>query len=145
MVLVVLIPGMGDEVQGMKAGLAEIADILVVNKADLPGADETVQQLRALFSDFEILPTSAINDDGIQGLVDCIEKHRGKSLGNGHYQRKRLSLCRRELLALLGRRLVTELTKRIDDHALDETVKRIAARQVDPYSEAEEIARRLGF
>jgi len=55
LVVVVLIPEMGDEVQGMKAGLAEIADILVVNKADLPGADVTVQQLKAIFSDFDIL------------------------------------------------------------------------------------------
>lgn len=145
MVLVVLIPEMGDEVQSMKAGLAEIADIVVVNKADLPGADVTVQQLRALFSEFEILPTSAINNDGTHRLVDVIETHRLNSLGNGRYQRKRLSLCRQELLSLLGRRLVTGLTKRIDDHALDERVKRIAERQVDPYSEAEEIARKLGF
>ena len=60
MVVVVLTPQMGDEVQGMKAGLAEIADILVVNKADLSGADETVQQLTALFADedFLILATS---------------------------------------------------------------------------------------
>jgi LAO/AO transport system kinase len=67
MVVVVLTPQMGDEVQGMKAGLAEIADILVVNKADLSGADETLQQLKALFADedFHIVATSAIKDQGI--------------------------------------------------------------------------------
>jgi LAO/AO transport system kinase len=145
MVVVVLLAAMGDDVQGMKAGLAEIADILVVNKADLPGADVTVQRLRALFGGLEIISTSAINNGGTAGLVEIIEKHRLKSLGNGHYQRRRLSLCREELLALLRQRLVTQLTTRIDDAALDERVKRIAERRVDPYSEADQIARKLGF
>jgi GTPase len=145
LVVVVLIPEMGDEVQGMKAGLAEIADILVVNKADLPGADVTFQQLKAIFSDFDILLTSAINHDGVRQLVDDIEKHRLKNLRNGDHHRKRLSLCREELLALLRQRLVIQLTQRIDDHLLDERVKRIAERRLDPYSEVEDLARRLGF
>jgi LAO/AO transport system kinase len=144
-VVLVLIAAMGDEVQGMKAGLAEIADILVVNKADLPGADVTVQRLRALFNGLEIISTSAINNDGSAELVETIEKHRLKSLGNGRYQRRRLSLCREELLALLRQRLVTQLTKKIDDAELDDRVKRIAERRVDPYSEADQIARKLGF
>ena len=145
LVVVVLIPEMGDEVQGMKAGLAEIADILVVNKADLPRADVTVQQLKAIFSDFDILLTSAINHDGVRRLVDDIEKYRLKNLRNGDHHRKRLSLCREELLALLRQRLVIQLTQRIDDHLLDERVQRIAERRVDPYSEVEDLARRLGF
>jgi LAO/AO transport system kinase len=145
LVVVVLIPEMGDEVQGMKAGLAEIADILVVNKADLPGADVTFQQLKAIFSDFDILLTSAINHDGVRQLVDDIEKHRLKNLRNGDHHRKRLSLCREELLSLLRQRLVIQLTQRIDDHLLDERVKRIAERRLDPYSEVEDLARRLGF
>ena len=145
LVVVVLIPEMGDEVQGMKAGLPEIADILVVNKADLPGADVTVQQLKAIFSDFDILLTSAINHDGVRQLVDDIEKHRLKNRRNGDHHRKRLSLCREELLSLLRQRLVTQLTQRIDDHLLDERVKRIAERRIDPYSEVEDLARRLGF
>src|SRR5262249_47552231 len=90
MVVVVLTPQMGDEVQGMKAGLAEIADILVVNKTDLSGADETVQQLKASFAneDFHILGAPAINDQGIDSVVDRIEEHRKKSLDNGKYQRR---------------------------------------------------------
>ena len=144
-VVVVVIPEMGDEVQAIKAGLAEIADLIVVNKADLPGAEMTLQQLKALFSDFDILPTSALSDDGTRRLVDVIETHRINSLGNGHHQRKQLSLCREELLALLRQRILAQLTRRIDDHILHQRVKRIAERRGNPYSEAEEIARRLGF
>jgi LAO/AO transport system kinase len=145
MVVVVLTPQMGDEVQGMKAGLAEIADILVVNKADLSGADETVQQLKALFAneDFHILATSAIKDQGIDSLVDRIEEHRKKSLDNGKYQRRRLSLSRQELLSLLREKVFAELAKKIGDDSLEAQVKLIAERQIDPYSAVDKLARRI--
>jgi LAO/AO transport system kinase len=147
MVVVVLAPQMGDEVQGMKAGLAEIADILVVNKADLSGADETVQQLKALFADedFHILATSAIKDQGIDLLVDRIEDHREKSLDNGKYQRRRLSLSRQELLSLLREKIFAELAKKIGDDSLEAQVKLIAERRVDPYSAVDKLARRVGM
>ena len=145
MVVVVLTPQMGDEVQGMKAGLAEIADILVVNKADLSGAEETVQQLKALFADedFHILATSAIKDQGIDSLVDCIEEHGKKSLDNGKYQRRRLSLSRQELLSMLREKVFTELAKKIGDESLEAQVRLIAERQIDPYSAVEKLARRI--
>ncbi|HEY6367741.1 MAG TPA: methylmalonyl Co-A mutase-associated GTPase MeaB [Candidatus Binatia bacterium] len=143
MVVVVLTPQMGDEVQGMKAGLAEIADILVVNKADLSGADETVQQLKAWFADedFHIMATSAIKDEGIDLLVDRIEEHRKKSLDNGKYQRRRLSLSRQELLSLLREKVFAELAKKIGDDSLEAQVRLIAERQIDPYSAVDKLAR----
>jgi len=147
MVVVVLTPQMGDEVQGMKAGLAEIADILVVNKADLTGADETVQQLEALFADedFHIVATSAIKNQKIDLLVECIEQYRKESVDNGKYQSKRLDLCRQELLSLLREKVFAELAKKIADDSLETQVKMIAERQKDPYSAVEEIAKRIGI
>jgi LAO/AO transport system kinase len=147
MVVVVLAPQMGDEVQGMKAGLAEIADILVVNKADLPGADETVQQVKALYADedFDTLTTSAIKDQGIDALVDRIEEHRKKSHDNGKYQRRRLSLSRQELLSLLREKVFAELAKKIGNDSLEAQVKLIAERQIDPYSAVDKLARRIGI
>jgi LAO/AO transport system kinase len=147
MVVVVLTPQMGDEVQGMKAGLAEIADILVVNKADLSGADETVQQLEALFADedFHIVATSAIKNQKIDRLVECIDQHRKESVDNGKYQSKRLDLCRQELLSLLREKVFAELAKKIADDSLETQVKMIAERQKDPYSAVEEIAKRIGI
>jgi LAO/AO transport system kinase len=143
MVVVVLTPQMGDEVQAMKAGLAEIADILVVNKADLSGADETVQQLKALFADedFHLLAVSAIKDQGIDLLVDRIEEHRKKSLDNGKYQRRQLSLSRQELLSLLREKVFAELAKKIGDDSLEAQVKLIAERKIDPYSAVDKLAR----
>jgi putative protein kinase ArgK-like GTPase of G3E family len=105
----------------------------------------TVQQLRALFCEFDIVATSAINDSGTEQLVDVIERHRVQSLGNGAFHRKRLQLCREELLALLRQRFAARLKKWIDDHTLDLGAKRIAEGRVDPYSEVEAIAKRLGF
>ena len=82
--VVVSAPGLGDDIQAMKSGLLEIADILVVNKADRPGADETVQQLRgavsirsASSSDVAVLKVSAVRGDGIADLTAAIEaQHR---------------------------------------------------------------------
>jgi len=147
LVVVVLMPEMGDEVQGMKAGLAEIADLLVVNKTDLAGADRTIGQLQALFGDSDILimPASALNDEGTQLLVQSIEERRTRSLGNGSYQRKRLDLCRQELLSLLQERVVAELAKRIGEGALERQLKRVVGRQIDPYSAVEELAKKLSL
>ena len=143
MVVIVLTPQIRDEVQAMKAGLTEIADILVVNKADLSGADETVQQLKALFADedFHLLAVSAIKDQGIDLLVDRIEEHRKKSLDNGKYQRRQLSLSRQELLSLLREKVFAELAKKIGDDSLEAQVKLIAERQIDPYSAVDKLAR----
>ncbi|MBI2367774.1 MAG: methylmalonyl Co-A mutase-associated GTPase MeaB [Deltaproteobacteria bacterium] len=147
LVVVVLMPEMGDEVQGMKAGLAEIADLLVVNKTDLAGADKTMGELQTLFGDSDILimPASALNDEGTQLLVRSIEERRTRSLGNGSYQRKRLDLCRQELLSLLQERVVAELAKRIGEGALERQLKRVVGRQIDPYSAVEELAKKLSL
>jgi LAO/AO transport system kinase len=144
-VLLVLVPDMGDEIQAMKAGVTEIADLLVVNKADLPGADLTVQQLRAAFSTVEVVTTAASNGDGIEQLVDAIEKHRVESIANGEYAHTQFRLCREELLDLLRQRVMRRLAAKMNDPALDEIVRRIAERRLDPYTQLDVIAEKLGF
>ena len=92
--IVVCPPGLGDEVQAIKAGILEIADLLVVNKADLPGAEVTARELREMLrlragsrSDVAVIRTSATNGDGIAALVDGLAAH---AAGNG--TGRRLSL-----------------------------------------------------
>lgn len=147
LVVVVLAPEMGDEVQAMKAGLAEIADILVVNKADLPGADATFERLKALFADgdISIIAASALRNEGIQSLLDSIDKHRTRSLANGSYQTNRLRLCRQEVLSLLGERLIAQWEKRIGGAALDKQIKLVAERRTDPYSAVDELVKKIGL
>jgi LAO/AO transport system kinase len=144
-VVVVLTPQMGDEVQFLKAGLAEIAHILVVNKADLLGADDTLRQLKAFFGeeDLPIVSTSATQSEGITLLMALIEKHRRESLDNGSYQNKRIHLCRQELLSLLREKVFARLAKKIADSSFETEVKRVAEGQTDPYSAADRLARRI--
>lgn len=146
-VVIVLNPEMGDEVQVMKAGLVEIADILVVNKADLPGADVTLQQLKSLLGheDISIIATSALRNEGIQSLVDSIREHRATSLRNGDHQAQRLRLCRVEILSLLRERFIAELEKRIDRATLDKQIELIAERRMDPYTALDKLLKELGL
>jgi LAO/AO transport system kinase len=97
--VVVLTPAGGDEVQAMKAGVMEVADILVVNKADLPGADALMTQLQAVTTiasrgrlDTPALRTVATKGDGIVELAEAIEEHRRKLETSGELERRRAIL-----------------------------------------------------
>lgn len=146
-VLVVLSPWTGDEIQGMKAGLLEAADILVVNKADLPGAEELLQQLRGLFdeSTLPILKTSALKNEGIRLLVEELGSHRRALLASGDHRKRNASISRRQLLCLLEERLMARFLGRVDKKSIEKCVERIAGRQLDPYTAAEEILAKNGL
>lgn len=144
LVVVVLTPHMGDEIQSMKAGLVEIADIIVVNKSDLLGTEETVQQLTSLFGDSEtsILAASLFKDESIRALVENIEARRLESLRNGDDQQRRLNLCRQEILSLLREKWLARLAAKIGADSIEHEVKRTAERLTDPYSAVEAIAKK---
>jgi LAO/AO transport system kinase len=112
--VVVVAPGLGDDIQAMKAGLLEIADILVVNKSDRPGADRAAAELRAALgmrvtarSDVPVLKTSAARGEGIDALVDAIEAAIGGAAAcAGHERRRRRA---RTLIARQAAEIVTRL------------------------------------
>ncbi len=145
LVVVVLTPHMGDEIQSMKAGLVEIADIIVVNKSDLLGTEETVQQLTSLFGDSEtsILAASLFKDESIRALVENIEARRLESLRNGDDQQRRLNLCRQEILSLLREKWLSRLAAKLGTDSIEHEVKRTAERKLDPYSAAEAIVKKV--
>ncbi len=146
-VVVVLTPWMGDEIQGMKAGLLEITDILVVNKTDLPGAEEMVQYLRSIFEDsgLPLLQTSAIKNEGIGLLIEDIEKHKTQLLASDGHRSRNLSLSRGQLLSLVQERILTQAMRRIDSAFMEKLVERIAERNLDPYTAAEEVVKKAGL
>lgn len=146
-VIVVLMPQTGDDVQGIKAGFVEIADILVVNKADIAGASQMLEQLKALFggSHVVIAKTSALHNEGIKELADMLEQQRAKRLANGSHRERRLELCRQELLTLLQAKILTELTGKIGADSFQQRVKLVAERRLDPYSAVDEIAKKIGL
>ncbi len=146
-VVVVLTPSMGDEIQAMKAGLLEIADILVVNKSDLPGAEEVVQQLQELHNNSEapILKMSALTGEGAGSLIDALEKRRTNLFSSGLRRSRNFDLCHSELVALLQERTLAKALKKMTGASMARLVKRVADRKVDPYTALETIAKKAGI
>jgi LAO/AO transport system kinase len=145
--VVVIVPGAGDEVQALKAGIMEIADIFVVNKADREGADRTAASIEAMLTlqTFApgawrppILKTEATAGKGIGELVETIErfrKHTEAALGS-----RRRARAEFRLRELVGRRFLQHVEGRVlAAGEFDGMLDRIAARSLDPYSAAQEI------
>lgn len=148
--ILTLVPGSGDEVQALKAGIMEIADIFVVNKADREGADRTVASIEANLSlqTFApdawrppILKTEATTGQGVQALVATIEGFRIHTAGSqGSRRRARAEFRVRELLA---QRFVQHVEREVlDAGEFQGILDRIAAREVDPYTAVDQIVGR---
>jgi LAO/AO transport system kinase len=135
--VVLVAPGMGDGVQAAKAGILEVADVLVVNKADLPGADATVRELRQALThrpkgDWTppIVRTVASAGTGIDDLVDAIVERRDWLRRTGRLGERRAARSRAELRALV----VEAALSRIDDRQLDALAAQVADAELDVYS-----------
>jgi LAO/AO transport system kinase len=128
--IVICAPGLGDDVQAIKAGILEIADILVVNKADLPMADRTVSQLKNMLAlraenapDVPVLATTATKDEGITELVDAIEE-RGHVASDEERAARALKRVQRLLAEATGQRL-RRLIRGVDDGTIDDLCRSI--------------------
>lgn len=163
--VVVEAPGMGDEVQAIKAGVLEIADILVVNKADREGADKTMTALHMMLGmgtrqlshhgrtmtvagqdEAEragwtppILKTVALRDTGVEELVDAVEKHRAYLLESGEMQRREEDRARSTLIHILQAGVLRRLNSRVSSDQLHQLVAGVARRELDPYSAADQL------
>ena len=159
-VLVVSAPGMGDEVQAIKAGILEIADIFVVSKADKPGADQTVAELAMLLSldpnrrlhdkskpywRIPVLKTSAIKDQGITQLVDAIEQHREYLVESGMLAHRAQRQVRSEVEALVVHAVMNALREELTEDEWQKLLEDITTRERDPYSVAGELQERIGL
>lgn len=140
-------PGTGDDIQAMKAGIIEIADILVVNKADHPGADILVSQLQALLSLApkgarrpRILKTTAIKGEGMEALAEAIEEHREYLEQSGELGRQREEDARHQVLSIARGILLERIRASTSEADLVALVRRVADRELDPHSAAEELA-----
>ncbi len=159
-VLVVIAPGMGDEVQAIKAGILEIADIFVVSKADKPGADQTVAELAMLLSldlnrrlhdkskpywRIPVLKTSAIKDQGITQLVDAIERHRQYLVESGTLANRAQRQVRSEVESLVLHGVMNALRAQVTDDQWQKMLEDITTKERDPYSVANELQERIGL
>jgi LAO/AO transport system kinase len=151
-VLVVLTPGQGDDIQAIKAGLLEIADLFVINKADHPGADRLASDLEGMMSLADkrdwtppILECVATEGKGIEPLAEAIARHRAfLEEGNRLAERRRAGL-RARFLDILRDRLITRLISgEVGEAELERCETALLARQTDPYTAAREVLLRLG-
>jgi LAO/AO transport system kinase len=159
-VLVVSAPGMGDDIQAIKAGILEIADIFVVSKADKPGADQTIAELAMLLSldptrrqhDKErpywripVLKTAAIKDQGITAVVDSIQQHRHYLVESGMLAHRAQRQVRSEVEALVLHAVINTLKASTTEAEWLHLVDDITTRKRDPYSVATELEKRIGL
>ena len=148
-VCLVTVPGLGDDIQAIKAGVLEIADVIVVNKADRPGADETARDLAQMLrlgkprTDWTapIVRTTASTGEGIEQLVGAIEKHRAWAAASGERDRRRRDAARAEVEQMLREALVRRLRDRVGSDGVERAVERVAERTIDPYAAVQELLR----
>jgi len=152
--VVVTVPGLGDEVQAIKAGILEIADVLVVNKADREGADRTVRDLMTMLDlrgsdpslmtagaqeapgrDVEIIRTVAMRGEGIPELAEAITRHQKREQGHGLQRRHRRA--ERDLQEAVSDRLQQVMAQQLA--ARPEILQKVQQRVLDPYSAAEQL------
>jgi LAO/AO transport system kinase len=140
-------PGTGDDIQALKAGIIEIADILVVNKADHPGADVLVSQLQALLSLApkgqrrpRILKTTAIKGEGLGELVEAITEHYQYLESSGLMAKHREADARHQVLGIARQILLERVRQTTSEQELGILVAKVANRELDPHTAAEELA-----
>ena len=146
--LVILVPGLGDSIQAIKAGIMEIADIYVVNKADKPGVDQTVAEIESLVDiscsnrdrKTPVLTTSAKESKGIVELAQEIKKHREYLEKNNEFEAQRRKRYEAELIEIIRKRLMNFI---FDESTFKGKVEllidQISKKEADPYTAADEI------
>jgi len=156
--LVLLAPGAGDGVQAAKAGVLEVADVFVVNKADRDGADETVRDLRRMLSLGErggldatigrsggwripVLRTVAARGEGMTELVAALDAHRRWLDSSGERERRRLARAAAEIQAIALERVRARIEEARGAGGLPGLAKRVLAGEMDPYQAADELDR----
>jgi LAO/AO transport system kinase len=144
--VVVVNPRWGDGVQANKAGLLEIADVLVVNKADREGAADTVRDLELMLElagerDWRpsIVETVATDGRGVDDLWRAVLDHRAHLEADGRLDRRRDERLRDELRAIVHERLRAGADERCRGERFDRLVEQVAAREIDPYAAADEL------
>jgi LAO/AO transport system kinase len=153
--LVLQAPGLGDDIQALKAGILEIADILVVNKADLEGADRAVAALSYAIAPLThvagssepavwhppILKAVATTGEGIGQVIDAVEQHVAYLERSGLRLERQRARVAAELEAILRDLMWQRLRERVGAEAWEQMLARVTARELDPYRSAEEVLR----
>ncbi len=150
-VAVILVPGMGDDIQAIKAGILEIADLFVINKSDRPEADRLAADLQAMLTlapeDGRPRPgvfrTVALRDEGVPELREAISSFV-TGAGAGQRERRRRDRAEARFLAVLSERLLGRvLETAVRSEGINAIVEEIAGRRIDPYTASERVLERV--
>lgn len=146
--MVIEVPGMGDDVQAIKAGILEIADIFVVNKADRAGADATIRQLRAMLQlggpppdgwAPPIVPAVALRDEGIPAIAEAVERHWAHLGASGQRTQREQARAGHEFELIVREAALERVRARLGPAGWQQLRARLAARELDPYTAAQEL------
>lgn len=147
--LLLQVPGMGDAIQTIKAGVLEIADILVVNKSDLVGANDLVRDLRMMLRLGEhgpwvapIVETVATEHRNVDSLIDKIDEHAAYLAESGEGRRRRERRDRREVSRMTRRWIAAQVETVLAEPETQDLLEALSRRETDPLSVATEVARR---
>jgi LAO/AO transport system kinase len=155
--IVIEAPGMGDEIQSIKAGILEIADILVVNKADRPGSSNTVKALKMMIHmgmkshngrekpqwNIPVLETKAHEGSGVEPLTDAVQAHLAYLKESGEWQARERIRSREEIKGLLQSRFMAQFQNAVSEQQQEAVVEAVAERRLDPYTAAAQLFERL--
>src|SRR5581483_7656071 len=148
--VVVAVPGLGDDVQALKAGILEVADVLVVNKADRDGADQVAGDLRAALAlgprtawEVPIIRTVATTGAGVDELVAAVQRHREHLQAGEEWRARRAAAARRRVVALVEQRLRERMDALFRSPGWLERFTRAAERTSDPYALVEQALEEL--
>jgi LAO/AO transport system kinase len=151
LVIVVLVPEAGDTIQAMKAGILEIADIIVVNKADRPGAENLAAELAASINlrekkdllEKSVLTAEAANNVGIDQLYMAIQKRHEDLKHSGQFEERRKQQRRKEFLNIVEKKVISELLDSLEhDSKLADYLGKVEGGISEPYSTADEMLRK---
>jgi LAO/AO transport system kinase len=149
-VLLVLMPGSGDSIQALKAGIMEIPDVIAVNKADHPAAKTMLNEVRSIVALAEperrppILLTDALSGDGVPELWTQLEQHREALASDGRLEVRRRRNLAAEVFALASNRAKTHLEEAVaDDPELGRLLEEVQSRELDPLSAVREIMEKV--
>jgi GTPase len=149
-VVLVLMPGSGDSIQALKAGVMEIPDVIVVNKADHPLTDTMVREIKGVLAlgpregwQVPIVRTEAVRDEGVEELADKLAEHRAYIEAEGTLSERRRRNLMSEVLAIATFRMRRELEASVsEDPTVQGLLDRVVSRELDPASAATSILER---
>jgi LAO/AO transport system kinase len=149
-VVMVLAPGLGDDIQAIKAGIMEIADVFVVNKSDREGADKTVLELNMML-DLDmpkkwrppVVKAVAQEGKGVGEVLEKIHSHKEYLISSGQLEERRKNRIKMEITESVKNKLMKDVFAKMGNEEFDQKIQKVMAKEIDPYTVAEALYRQI--